>query len=285
MLSSDPLPASSPSSGAAEFPAAPGGLTLTRDLGRCAVGDRFLALQDGQQTSHVAYALSPVSSRTDRARIEAMFDSLRSLSHPHLQSLQRLEFVPGPEGLTPWLVTPFAGDADGLRSLSRLLRQRGGQMSPLEAEQAVGQILSALAYAHDPLRDAGPGPRSPVHHGPLSMDEILVDRHGRCVVEMYGVGRRVRGMVNAHPETARDEVLRVCEIAYQLITGLRAEEPLIPATRLVPKLSKAWSQWLSEGLDPSGGFGSAREALDRLPSSLERQVVSVPRRSRRVQSV
>ena len=117
------------------------------------------------------------------------------------------------------------------------------------------------------------------------MDEILVDRHGRCVVEMYGVGRRVRGMVNAHPETARDEVLRVCEIAYQLITGLRAEEPLIPATRLVPKLSKAWSQWLSEGLDPSGGFGSAREALDRLPSSLERLVVSVPRRSRRVQSV
>ena len=43
------------------------------------------------------------------------------------------------------------------------------------------------------------------------------------------------------------------EIGYLLLTGLRAEEPLIPAARLVPELGRAWNAWLEKGLDPARG--------------------------------
>lgn len=267
-----------------------GDFMLTRDLGKGALGDRFLALNPDRQTSHIAYRLGPCASNTDRVRLQAVFEALSGLSHPHIQPLQELVFQPSgvqtDASETAWIISPFCGDADGLRSLARLVRAKGGQLSQIEAEQAITQVLEALSCAHSRSRADGSGAttgyagttRAPVFHGPLGLDEILVDSHGRVVIEMFGVARRLRGMLGGNSETVRDEIVRVCEIAYQLLTGLRAEEPLIPATRLVPRLSKAWDQWLRMGLDPSRGFESAEHALAQLPSAVEGLSVVVPGR-------
>lgn len=266
-----------------------GPYVLTRPLGASVVGARFLALHETQQTSHVAYRLDAYASRADRTRLESTYELLsQGLRHPHILRLEELRFEApiedgsveaneilngnGTGGEVPWIITPFAGDADGLRPLSKLLRQKGGQIHQIEAELAITQILSGLAHAHDPLR------KVPLYHGPLMLDEIIVDRHGRIVLEMLGFGRRMKGMLHGNSETVRDEIVRVCEIAYQLLTGLRAEEPLIPATRLVPRLNRAWDQWLRVGLDPSRGFESARQALEMLPSANETLSVTVPSR-------
>jgi hypothetical protein len=118
-----------------------------------------------------------------------------------------------------------------------------------------------------------------IFHGPLGLDEVLVDRHGRVVIELLGFGRRLRGLSQGNSETVRDEIVRVCEIAYELLTGLRAEAPLIPAPRLVPRLDKAWIHWLRVGLDPSRGFESASAALAALPSAIDRPEIFVAQRS------
>ena len=149
------------------------------------------------------------------------------------------------------------GDVDGITTLRTLLRYKGGEMSPDEAERALLQLLQAVHFVHD----------LGLHHGPIDMNEIHVDRRGSLYIELYGLSRAIRGAGEANPETIRDEVRSLVEIAYTLITGLRAEEPLIPAGRLVKRLSGAWDEWFDHGLNPAGGFDSASEAMDALPAA------------------
>ncbi len=64
--------------------------------------------------------------------------------HPHLLRIEEH----GIDALgTPWLITPFTGDVDGLRTLARLLREKGGQMEPLEVERTMEQVLRAVVEA------------------------------------------------------------------------------------------------------------------------------------------
>ncbi len=242
-----------------------GSYLLTRPLGHSPIAARFLALHEQTQSSHVAHRLAPCPGRVERARMEAAFTSLARLDHPHILRLESLTIVDD----TPWIITPFAGDADGLRSLGKLLRQKGGQMSPLEAGIAVGQLLAAFDYAHARSAEA------PVFNGGVTLDDVLVDRHGRVIVELFGFSRRLKGMARGDMETIREEVARIVEIGYELITGLRAEEPVIPAQRLAPRLSRSWAQWLERGLDPSLGFRSAKQALEALPTSAPVQTPAV----------
>lgn len=244
------------------------GYLLTRPLGLGPMGDRFLALHEQTQSSHVAHRLPVCPTKMDRARVESAFQSLADLNHPHLLRLEAMVF----DGQTPWIITPFAGDADGLRTLGRLLRQKGGQMSPLEAGIATSQLLTALDHAHTRA------PGAPVFHGPIAMDEVLVDRHGRLVLEAYGFSRRMKGLSRGDMESVREEVARVVEIAYELITGLRAEEPIIPAHRLAPRLDRGWNVWLDRGLDPSRGFQTAQQALAAIPGAQKpASAVELPR--------
>ena len=268
-----PLPASSLLPLEPRSSCGPGGLTLTRDLDG-AVGDNFLHC-DGSvsrpRTSLTRFHRSLL--RTDQARIEAMFDSAPVVVSPTYLHRSSAEFAWPLKGWTPGWLRCFAGDADGcgrFRACSRPL----GQMSPLEpSRRSVRPPPSRTPTV--PRGMPGPGP-APVHHGPLSMDGSWSIGTGRrrCVVEMYGVGRRVRGNGERHPETARDEVLRVCEIAYQLITGLVGGPSRSSGNSAGLKLSKAWSQWLSEGLDPPAALvlrGESRSDPRPRPGASGRQ--------------
>lgn len=241
---------------------------LTRALEPGVKGDRFLALHESDQSSHLALRLPMTSDRDDVRRFVDAVRVCESIRHEHLLPI---EYHTIDADGHPWLITPFPGDVDGVRSLGKLLREKQGQMHPAEAERAVQHALEAIDFAHrlEPARD-GREARLPVVNGAWSMDEILVDRHGRVLLELYGLPRLLAGeTAAADAETIRDEVRSIVDIAYQLITGLRAESPMIPAGRLVKRLDSNWDRWLSRGLDASWGFDTAADALAALPSRVQ----------------
>lgn len=253
-----------------------GRFLLMRALGPSTLGERYLALHAEDQSSHVAHRLTPCADRDQMRRFVHAVRTAEALRQEHVLPIE-YHTIDG-DGC-PWVVTPFTGDVDGVRTLAKLLREKQGQMHPFEAERALIHILEAMAAAHaaEPARD-GREARLPLVHGPITMDEVLVDRHGRILLELYGLDRLLRGEPPAaDAETVRDEVRSVAEIGYQLITGLRAEAPMIPAGRLVKRLDPLWDWWLARGLDEVAGFDSAAEALSLLPSrrSAEAEVEAV----------
>lgn len=230
-----------------------GPYVMTRDLASCALASRSVGLHEADQSSHTMYCFARCRDEAARQRFMVAVGALRGLDHPHILAIEEFAFDIGGR---PWIVTPFPGDASGLVTLGRLLREKGGQMSPNEAGRALRQLLEALEHAH----------AKGLRHGPLGLEEVLVDRRGSLIVEFYGLERLLKGLAPGDAEMVRDEVRGVVEIGYQLVTGLRAETPLIPAGRLVKKLDGAWERWLRAGLDPLGGYDTAEQAMGALPT-------------------
>ena len=232
---------------------------------------RFLALHLADQSSHVAYRFPVVLGEQERERVRSIVARASLLAQAHILKIERFMFDPAGH---PWIITPYTGDVDGLRSLGRLLRDKHGQMPPMEAERALMQILEAASFVHSQPRTAGgagqDGAAPLTHHGALTLEQVLVDRHGSLSIELYGLARALRcreaGGEMLTPEIVRDEVRSIVEIGYQLVTSLRAEAPWIPAGRLVRMLDPRWDRWFERGLDPSRGFDTAEEALRELPS-------------------
>lgn len=230
-----------------------GPYALTRVLEPCELAQRWLALHESDNSSHVAYRLGTRRHRTEQRRFLGAVELLAALDEPHILKIEQFALD---QTDSAWVVCPFTGDADGSRTLGRLLREKGGQLSPFELEPALKQILQGVGHAH----------RSRLCHGSLSLNEILVDRHGRLIIELYGLSRALMGQTGFDPESARDEIRSVAEIGYQLLTGLRCEEPMIPVGRLVKRLDTRWVAWFDRSLDPTDGFDTADEALAALPS-------------------
>lgn len=237
-----------------------GPYALTRMLDQHPLAQRWLALHEVEQTSHVAYRFPSPLDKAEQRRFLTIAEQLGDIDHPHLLKVEQFTLDAGNAhanigaGGRAWLICPFTGDADGVRTLGRLIRSKGGALMPDEAEHAIGQVLDACRAAHA----AG------LHHGPLTLDDVLVARNGSVQLELYGVARALRGLGRGNAELVRDEIRSIVEIGYQLITGLRADEPIIPAHRLVKRLSSRWTNWLGRGLDPSDGFDSAQDAIDAL---------------------
>lgn len=245
-------------------PARFGPYVLVRELSHGPAGERWLALHERDHSSHVVHR---ASARHDRGSQKRFFDSmerLSTLSHPHLLPIESYAVCPAGRAT---LVTPYTGNQSGLVTLGSLVELKGGRLSPTEADRALTHVLEGIDYAH----------RSGIGHGPVSAERVLVDRHGRAAIELYGLERSLRGGLGADAELVRDEVRSVAEIGYRLITGLGAEEPRIAAGRLVKKLSPAWDEWFERGLDGVAGFGSAAEAIEALPSSRRDDVDTSPR--------
>lgn len=238
-----------------------GPFRLVRPLSPGKLAERWLALDERDNSTHVLHRFDLGGDRlggdrAERRRFLAAIEEASALRHPHLLAVKTFSMGTGVSAGAAWVVTPYTGSQEGLLTLSQLVRSKGGSLSPVEAERAVEQLLEAMTYAHAADR----------HHGPLSAEEVLVDRRGSLAIEMYGLRRRLAGFSSGNAELVRDEVRSVVELAYRLLTGLPADEPRIPAGRLVRKLDPRWDEWLEMGLDPTGGFATAFEALQALPS-------------------
>lgn len=231
---------------------------LSKSLGAGTLAERWVAVHETDHSVHVAHRFRVTDDTPAEPVLEAVA-AVSRVSHPHLLPIE--EVRTGIAG-SVWVITPFTGNHDGLVSLESLLAQKGGRLSPLEADRALTHLLEASSQAH----------AEGCHHGPISPAEVLVDRRGSLAIELYGVRRRLTPLwERTATEVARDEVRSIVEIGYLLITGLPADEPRIAATRLFPRLDSRWDDWFNEGLDPLGGFGSADEAMAWLPS-LRREI-------------
>ncbi len=228
---------------------------LTKPLACGGLGERHLALHELDATSHVVVRPAIGRDRYEQRRVLGVIDRLRRLSHPHILQIEA-------HGLDlrghPWIVTPFTGDASGIITLEAHIRAKDGFLAPGEAREAAVHLLQASAHAHE----------HGFVHGPLAMSEVLVDRRGRLLIEFYGLAIALR-RTEADPElTRREEVRSIVRMAYQLVTGLLPEEPVIPAGRVVRGLEAGWDDWFETGLISGAGFRSAAHALSAL---LERQ--------------
>jgi serine/threonine protein kinase len=226
---------------------------LVRQLQAGPLAERWLAFHEGDQTAHVAYRFRLVPDRAEQRRFVAAVEAMSALNHPHLLPVEQFTLAAGGGA---WVVAPYTGNHEGLVTLSSLRQDKGGRLIPPETERALAQLLEGIEEAHN----AGH------QHGPIEAEEILVDRRGSLLIELYGLRRRLEmGMTRPASEIARDEVRSVVGIGYSLLTGLPADEPRIRASRLVPRLDHRWDEWFDEGLDPMGGFLTAGEAAAGLP--------------------
>jgi serine/threonine protein kinase len=225
---------------------------LVRELSASPLGCRWLALRESDQSSHAVYRFEALPDRIWRRRHTGAMHVLAELQHPHLLALEMFSFDVGGE---PWVVTPYTGNHDNIVLLRDVVQAKGESLSAAEAERAVLQVLEGIEYAHSVN----------VCNGPIAMEQLLVDRRGCVLIELYGVSRALAGQDGSDTELIRDEVRSAVEIAYRLVTGLSADEPRILAGRLAKKLPRAFEEWLEEGLHPGRGFQSAEEAISKLP--------------------
>ena len=230
-----------------------GAYELIRPLAPGPISERWLARHEFEHTSHVVHYFPERHDRAGQRRFLEAVEAVSVVSDSHLLPIQQFGVCPGGRGVA---VTPYTGNHQGLVSLDMLLELKGGRMGPIEAERALVHILEGL--------EAG---ESLGGNGPVSLSQVLVDRHGRAAIEFYGLQPRLKGAPVLGPESLRDEVRSVVEIGYHLLTGLSAEEPRVPVARLERRLPRAWENWLERGLDPVAGFSTPTEAIGALPSN------------------
>ena len=180
-----------------------------------------------------------------------------NFQHQHALELEVVESTDGTSAT--WIQSPYPGSHDGLLSLDQLLALKpGGQMDMYEVGRAMCHLLELVEASN----------AANVRHGALQIDQVQLDRHGRLLVELFGVTNAVRRSTQAsQPISRSDETRRVIEIGRELVTGTPQGRhgAKIPHS-LAPHLDKPWRAWFSCGLDPAGGFACATEAIAALPS-------------------
>lgn len=231
---------------------------LLRRLAPCPLAERWLALHGHTHSSHVLYRFAACRDRASQRRFVVAAQRISQFQHAHALTLDEFAFdLAG----RPWGVTVYTGDADGLVTVERLLRTKGGRMTAEEARLGLLHLLEASAAAHD----------TDLAHGRVSPSSVLVDRSGRLRIELYGLTESLYAARDPRPQVIRDEVRSIAEIGYQMLSGLRVDEPFIPPRRVLEDLPLDWDRWFRHALvggmgGRTGGFTSARQALAALPA-------------------
>lgn len=258
-----------------ELPDAPqaGRLRVTRGLPPSHLGPRWLALDEIDSTSHVVHRPTLRRDRFEQRRFLAELAPLQAFRHPHVLQIQQVGV--DPVG-TPYLVTPFTGHREGLLTLERHCRLKGGYLEADEALRAMEQLLDAVHAAHA----AG------LSHGRLDAHHVLVSLTGSLTIELYGIARQLgigparrHAEADAPPPELRGEdphtplaramtaeVRSLVSLGYRLVTGLVPDRPLIRASRVVHGLPPVWDDWFDTGLN-GPGFRSAAHARSALLDS------------------
>lgn len=227
------------------------GVTLLRRLGSHRLGKRWLARSHDDGAPRLVYELHPSASSTPR---EDLLSRAIAFDGSHGLVIERLIRH---DGEPRWVVCPYPGTHEGVLSLDRLLTQKpGGRLSKFETSRAVRQLLQ---LQHD-ARRAG------LEHGAIRIDEILVDRHGRLLVELFGfaVALGVRSLRDSETER-RDELKAIFRIGRELVTGASGGDVHVEMPRVLwPDAPRPWREWLSRGLGPAG-FATPHDALASMP--------------------
>ncbi len=100
-----------------------GPYVLTRDLDRCALAERCLALHDVEQTSHLLYRFPTCRDKMSQRRFLEAVELVSKVDHAHVLPIEQFAFD---IAYRPWLVTPFPGAAGDVLTLARHVREKGG---------------------------------------------------------------------------------------------------------------------------------------------------------------
>lgn len=234
-----------------------GGLTLERRLGRHALADRWLARDRARGEPFVAYRVDLLAGARGEKRFRLAVEMLTSLRHPHVCPV--LWFETEAAG-GRWVVSPYVGGPGGITTVAEVARERdGGILSPTEVCSAVEQVLGLMAYAH----------ARGFCHGRIGAEDLIVDRRGAVVAELYGLSRRLRGLPAADGATCAEEVRSLAELARTLLLGAGPSAPWAPiGAEREPHAGPdegALIAWLRRALGRDvPGFRSADDALRRL---------------------
>lgn len=227
------------------------GYTLSRPLGGFRLGHRWLAHASPSGEAAVACRIGGTGSDINRRAAREVVGRLGRLEHRHI--VRVLATAIDAEG-DPWIVTEYTGTHDGLTTLPSLVALKGGRLSPYETRLVIEQLLSAIAYAHERGET----------HGELSIDDVLVDRRGSVLIELYGVHRRIAAPDMDDDEARRAEVRSLATIACELLTGLPGDEGLRVRGAL-RRAGRSWKAWIEKGLAPESAWAGAGEALASVP--------------------
>lgn len=233
---------------------------LVRPLRPGVLSGRWLARHTLETTNHVVHIFDLAGDRSERRRFLESVEAVASFDDPHALPIEQFSLCTTGRG---WVVTPFTGDQDGLLLLTDLVEAKSGRLGLAEVSRVLEQVLRLSESGH----------AAALCHGVLDARSVLIDRRGAVKIELYGLRARLAGD-SPDAERIRDEVRSIAGIAYECLTGVPAEEPMIPIGRLVKKLSKGWRQWFEHALDAARGFANPSEALASLPD-LSGKVVGV----------
>lgn len=224
--------------------------------------ERFLAVHDRDLSSHVVYRYPIRAESASRRRFLRVVQELAELDHPHLLPIEQYALCPSGRGC---IVVPYTGNNGGLLTLGMLLHLKGGRLTPAEAQRSIQQTLEAIAHAH----------RRGLVNGAWQLDQILIDRHGRVQLELYGLDRRLAGGAPPRSELIREELHSIATIGYRVLTGFRPDARPIAATEVIRRLvskeharlvDPRWDAFFSAAFSSNAGLANAEAALSLLPS-------------------
>jgi len=222
--------------------------------------DRLIMLHDRDRTNHLLYRFDQISDTVARRRVFDRFLKTAHLDHAHILKIRQVGYD---DTGRLCVITDYPGNQEGLVTLGDLLEARGGRLEFNEAIRLMGQLLESCVHASE----------QGIVHGPFTMDELLVDRHGCTLVELFGLNQALHNQYSIHD--ARSEQTRsIIEIGYHLATGMAYGEiasssDAVQPSKFTKRNDKFWDTWFALALDPVNGFETSQQAIDTMPTDPE----------------
>ncbi len=233
---------------------------LVRTLGNAHGATRYAVLCSRTDTNYMLYRFEHITNVKERRALFNALLKMSTLKHAHLLNIESVSYD---DNGRLCVVTPYTGNHDGLVTLDQLLNIRDGKLGEVESTRALGHLLDAIKCAH----------KHEIYNGQINPDDILVDRYGCLQIQLYGFETIAHRSINQNPTQSEramlitDEIRSVVDLAYTMMTGLKATDDRIAPSRVIKKLDKNWDTWFDIGLDPIDGFDSVEHAINALPTN------------------
>lgn len=237
-----------------------GPYTSVRPLASVHQCHRLIMLHERERTNHLLYRFDHMTDSVARRRV---FDRVLKTAHLDHAHILKIENVGYDNTGRLCVITDYPGNQEGLVTLGDLLESRGGRLEFSEAIRLMGQLLESCVHAA----------KQEVYHGPFTMDELLVDRHGCTLVEMFGLDQAMHNTYST--QDARSEQTRsIIEIGYLLATGVSYSDIISSSdasrpSKFTKRNGKLWDAWFALALDPFNGFLTSQQAIDTMPTDAE----------------
>lgn len=219
-----------------------GPVRLVRDLGRCRGAYRWLGRVPSDASLFQVYvvppapvggSMPPAVEAGDRLRGRHIVPILGSGMH---------------ESGWTWALSPYAGDIEGVRSLTDVLKMRAGHQMPVyEARVAASQLIDAATD----MRRCG------VAFADITGRDVLIDRRGAVRVEVINA---MRGA----DTPMRDDTCALGMLVYEMLTGATPSGAFMPPSRLASGVGRAWDRWTERALGRE--FDSMSAASSAMPN-------------------